>query len=49
MSRKDHEKWKRWWLKVAAKEVRRRDYLKASDAYRAAAFHQAICSTKLDR
>lgn len=41
---KDHKKWKMWFLKVARQEVARRDWLAASDAYRAAAYHEAIIS-----
>ena len=42
MTTKDHKKWKIWFLKIARKEVRRRDWLAASDAYRAAAYHEAV-------
>ena len=45
MTVKDHRKWKLWFLRVAAKEVKRRDYLAAADAYRAAAHHEAVIAT----
>ena len=44
MSLKQHRKYRLWFLRVAAKEVKRRDYLAAADAYRAAAYHEAVIS-----
>jgi hypothetical protein len=46
MTEKEHRKWLRWFLRVATKEVKRRDWLAASEAYRAAAYHRAILSCR---
>lgn len=37
-----HKKWRRHWLLKARKEMRRRDWLRASDCFRSAAFHDHI-------
>lgn len=42
MTLKDHEKQKRWALALAAKCVKRRDWLDASIYYRYAAHHASV-------
>ena len=42
MTIKEHEKQKRWALAVAAKNVKRRDWVGASIYYRYAAHHASV-------
>ena len=42
MTIEGHREWRRKWLLTARKELRRRDWLRASDALRSAAFHDRI-------
>jgi hypothetical protein len=42
MTRAEHQGWVRHWLKMARAEMKRRDWLAASNALRSAAFHQHV-------
>lgn len=42
MTVREHQNWLRQWLNQARAAVRSRDWLKASDCYRSAAFHANI-------
>jgi hypothetical protein len=42
VTKKEHKYWRDWWLKDAADRVKNKDWLGASDAYGAAAHHDAV-------
>jgi signal recognition particle GTPase len=42
MQKTEHLAWQRYWVKRAKEEMKRRDWLAASDCFRAAAFHQHL-------
>ena len=39
---KDHQKWKLWYLKLAKVKVKNKEWLNAGEAYRVAAYHEAV-------
>lgn len=49
MTLREHESWKRHWLREAKKGVKDRDWLFASNCYRSAAFHAHILKTLKER
>ena len=42
MTVNDHYKWMRYWLKIARAEVKLKNWLSASDCFRAAEHHSAV-------
>jgi hypothetical protein len=49
MTLAEHEGWKRYWLKAARLHVAKREWLRASECYRSAAFHHHILKTLRSR